>query len=848
MVIAESIERKLDRDQKRNRNQPIRVQVDKRNDKDDEPQFLAVEDLKALNWLCKYILNRAGAVTYQSVDDFRSRVMFPDESPLQAKARAFNECDLCNTGNIPGFNKEVEMYLLVSEFEKAGGPFFPPCMHQYLTTTVTFATNQFNLRANDYAKITELYFVHADRFWTRQCTKHGTALHKTFLKEMAPRYALQKQYDQEIRGENTYSARPGAGKKEEKSEDKGDGKLRDKWCDFHKACGHATKDCQYLNKVKKEAADQVRVNMTNVPAGANPLDVGMNPTRAYNNQLSDGKGQDDKPRRETVVCSRCSDVAGRPTRHQANNCYLDPKNNVPDSFNPRDSKIRAEANRLRKHKGLPNLVPRENTYNQTKVNLVRDCDGETPARVLMMRNRGEQDPTLGDWGDVSKPEDDLTFAAVSRTFVHTACVHGLEPAPLCARRQAPDGALLSISCVNCQTKWEASVLPESWTLPSIWLRTDELESRRQDAPLGMTRTDPTRPQLTAETLQFHQSAYNTSVGGNVSDIGLPSPRRREPVREPPRPVGPQPTTPRDAYRELSAAESQKFRTMIMDICHTGKSSYEAEFDNILQRLDVNRAGILHAQILRMHERYSASRFRSIPEILQAPLARTLFPKPIPESAPPMQGPQSPAGPALGHTDPRDLSPLKSEGEYSDIETASEPFEHTTPTVAPKPLAAVTGITAQLEQLKMSESSRQTRLTNLEGQVNSVDTRVKALADTVTTFKSNQLFEAAAAMHSGPVTAPDPKPAILQLVKQLATLQEEVAELKRQPRSIHVLPVANRSDPTQEALRSENSRLEQRLTDSRRTHPGGRETAVRAESNQRQYPRVRSRADLTHARG
>ena len=59
-------------------------------------------------------------------------------------------------------------------------------------------------------------------------------------------------------------------------------------------------------------------------------------------------------------------------------------------------------------------------HNQTKVNLVRDCDGETPARALMMRNRGEQDPTLGDWGDVSKPEDDLTFAAVSRTFVHTA--------------------------------------------------------------------------------------------------------------------------------------------------------------------------------------------------------------------------------------------------------------------------------------------------------------------------------------------------------------------------------------------------------------------------------------------
>ena len=144
----------------------------------------------------------------------------------------------------------------------------------------------------------------------------------------------------------------------------------------------------------------------------------------------------------------------------------------------------------------------------------------------MMRNYDRQVPTLGDWGDMVKPEDDLRFAPFSREFTHLGCTHGSQPHPVCARTQAPDGSLLSITCMNCRTKWDADLLPLEWTRSSIWLRTND--SSRQDAPLGVSNADPRRAQLTAETLQFHQSAYETSIGGNVSDTGLPSPRRREP--------------------------------------------------------------------------------------------------------------------------------------------------------------------------------------------------------------------------------------------------------------------------------------------------------------------------------
>ena len=245
-AIADKIERMLERDHKRNRHQPIRIQLEKEPSKEAEPQFLAIEDLKALNWLCKYVLNRAGAVTFQTVDDFRSRVMFPDETPLQAKARVINECELCATGSLPGFNKEVEMYLLVSDFEKVGGPFFPSCMHAHLTTTVTFATSMLNIKPNDYAALTNLYFKYADEYWTQQCTKPGTTLNKLYLKEMNSRYALQKQFDQEIRGENTYASR-GSGRsdgKNTKPDNKGDGKARDKWCDFIK---HAITTLKIVN-------------------------------------------------------------------------------------------------------------------------------------------------------------------------------------------------------------------------------------------------------------------------------------------------------------------------------------------------------------------------------------------------------------------------------------------------------------------------------------------------------------------------------------------------------------------------------------------------------------------------
>ena len=152
----------------------------------------------------------------------------------------------------------------------------------------------------------------------------------------------------------------------------------------------------------------------------------------------------------------------------------------------------------------------------------------------------------------------------------------------------------------------------------------------------------------------------------------------------------------------------------MEICATGSSIHEAAFEAVLIRLAPNKSRSLRAQVSRMRERFVAE-CRSHRPVSPPAVARMLFQEPVLEPRLPKPEPCAPREPAPPMPAPRGRSPQQSE-DYSDLESGSEPFAHTKPTVVPKQPAAISQVSSQMEQLRLSDASHGTRLSKTGGKV------------------------------------------------------------------------------------------------------------------------------------
>jgi archaellum component FlaC len=461
-------------------------------------QYKTPEDMKGISWITAYALYRAGGITIDTVNQFRSERMGPGESPAQAAARATRLAQIIHNSGVRGFDMDHELRELFTNPDLKGGAFFTKALHDYIIHLVQgrmdaferegkvldakgerdlwsrTAEEQFSqIRGKGFGKDKEIQY---------ECNNRAS-INPDGLGYFQPRDAKLSRAKNPPAAANVNTSKPAS----DKHTNLNKGKL---FCSHHQWNDtHTTGECKYLARVALEgqqSGKSFKKALTTTPAAGTDLTTkGSRPNAKYSVAGSGPKpahtsyGQ---AKQEAAKCMRCTELCGRPVWHAPDRCFMEPNTPVEEWFNPPDEVRRRVVERKRKAQGmgpLPPFQPRVSaamsTYEQPASNnhgtryramMMRAPDGypipslsaEAAARI---RSLNPQVPNPD--RELLESERMLIFRPNSKSFTCRTCY-----GTCFNRTNLQTGLLEEVQCLNCRFTRVANQLLPDWVNPALW--------------------------------------------------------------------------------------------------------------------------------------------------------------------------------------------------------------------------------------------------------------------------------------------------------------------------------------------------------------------------------------------
>jgi hypothetical protein len=585
--------------------------------------YRSPEDLRAITWLIQFCIFRTGGFTQEDVQKLMRMNMKPGESPLQAAARVVRYAQILQDAGIPGFDKDYRLWELITNPNRAGGPFFTRALYDRIEVVVNAELKRLNLHREHSAAALRVWITVADERFTA-IRGHDLELDRKIQDECQKRSNNQKQKD----AKSTPAA---AGAKTGQGPNM-DPKAGNNWCSLHGYNQtHKSDDCRTLQRqikaVDTKREELVRMATTIPQEGANLVDKGTRPGAAYNNNrtpVAEGHPAAQK-RDDKVNCKVCSDLAGHSVEHRPDSCFMQQGVRVPEWFQPIDARRRDIVNQKRAAQGLPKLPDvKPKSAGKAYVASPLDSTAGVPAseyRVVAMIGRTGlmhagvfdhvSDPVhlpfpeipsqLGEGAGAPKPvESRLEFISSTHRFLcrthHTICELARNPY---------NGELLSVTCDKCERSWAASEMPDDWSNKNRWTNDPsampELFRTPSRAPRGVVRPETVArdlnsslPTIALERSMASSSASNTTLASLTGRPDLVTLGRTIAPPPLPFPLGgekPGPITrsaifgttapTEDPYAFASIEDQILFGCILDDFKRTGGSSRLSQVSHIL---------------------------------------------------------------------------------------------------------------------------------------------------------------------------------------------------------------------------------------------------------------------------
>jgi hypothetical protein len=538
----------------------------------DELPYRSPEDMHGVNWLINYCVYRNGGFSREDVSYFRSLNMGPRDTPRQAAARVIRYADILAKAEIPGFNKQHELWSLLTTRDREGGPFFTAALYDYINPMIQTLLRANKLDKSNDERVIQLWVDTAEEQYS---TIRGSdrAMFDKVVQEAQKRKDKGKNNNNDDKSKQPGKG-DGGGKKDAK--DTKDGKDKDKkgpnldknagehWCSEHGYNkSHTTAQCKVLIRRKTQAENEynqaVKALTLISPPGADLSEKGKRPGARYaqGNPPQDGE----HPAASTKVkCETCTRICGKPLWHEPGTCYMEPGVAVPEWFKPFDLARRKIVNEKRLKQGLPPLTdedcppppPRKGTKAMhvvpadptepafTEASYTCYMMGSKPSGSGMLLQPFTSDTDLGLYAHPYEKEEEvkrnslaehLDFVTSTRRFF---CKQHRK---FCTTERSPrTGDLLTIKCPECTDIIAASELPLKWSDPLLW-RTDGsvLPALMQTPVRGASRGQEyvsTRERLESMVPlgpYGPKAAVASSSGSNQGDLVS---RRIQPVPKP----------------------------------------------------------------------------------------------------------------------------------------------------------------------------------------------------------------------------------------------------------------------------------------------------------------------------
>jgi hypothetical protein len=230
-------------------------------------QFRTVDDMKGLSWLTYQALQLAGGITQQSVIEFKSQRMGPDENPLQAATRAIRMAKVIHDSGYDGFDFDYELHDLFTNEDLKGGAFFSPSLYKSIQKLVKMhlALKAQNSKV-DYVAEREVWIRVAQEEFVEIRGRDST-LDRAIQNEVRNRHKVDGTHGvYQPKGKSQHSLgnepKPNPNQSNQagnntsaKLDDKGKGKAQSKGCLIHGSNSkHSTDDCREVHKLR----DQLR--------------------------------------------------------------------------------------------------------------------------------------------------------------------------------------------------------------------------------------------------------------------------------------------------------------------------------------------------------------------------------------------------------------------------------------------------------------------------------------------------------------------------------------------------------------------------------------------------------------
>ena len=397
-------------------------------------QFKSVDDFKAINWLCEYVMSKAGGITHANVEAFRNLRMEDGETPRQASARAINSCDLIVKSGHRGFNKHHELDNLFT-VKHSNGNFFTTALHVYTELHIRSTAKAAGIDLNDIPAMIDLKIEIMDEQF-QEAFKNDSDVGAAIKAELKAR----------------------SRKKTTPPKD-GDGQPRrtDLECSHHGIGNHTTKQCKFLKdqRAAGNGANGGRPKQTPLVGGL--LD-NTNPPAA-NDMAAANTDRPGARYGQQPVCDFCSKIASQEIRHPPK-CFIRGDVPMPETWKPVNLALRAYVDSIRAGKTKPGGKTRLPPKAQVNVVL-----GSTAPLVGMLRTSyflpGSSQPPL-------EPRDitaELHFSSSSLEFrckcCQANCVNIID---------AASGRLNEVHCLGCKTTWAAHILKKEWTSYALWAK------------------------------------------------------------------------------------------------------------------------------------------------------------------------------------------------------------------------------------------------------------------------------------------------------------------------------------------------------------------------------------------